>query len=368
MRKIYALALCLFLLFTIMAFAEGTEALPTVKLDAQRTIPGGTFEVSVILENNPGIVAMKLALSYDDTYLTLKKVTDKGLLGTYYGEMTDLSDNPYTLCWADLETETDITKNGVIAVLTFEVSDEAPVGDYDIEVSYNKEFYEIMNADLEAVDFAVENTVVSLSRKALISMESVPALAGGEVSLNIKFKNNPSPKKLTFGISFDSELLQLTDAVNGNALSGAEFTKDTESTPLVFTWTFKDVPQAILEDGTLLTLKFKVSEEARKGKIAVTGIYAEDGITDGEGKVFIFEGGNGEINVLGSPSENILGDADGDGKVNSADAIYLSNHLANPEKFPIAILGDVNKDGAFDEKDAIYLLKHTLLPEMFPLN
>lgn len=367
MRKFFSLILVISILFTVVISAEQAELTPKIKIRAEQALPGRSVDVAIVLENNPGIVAMKLELSYDDTYLTLKKVNDMGVLGTYFGETNDLTDNPYTLCWADLETETDIAVNGTIAVLTFDIAKDAPEGEYAIELSYNNELYEIMNVGLEPVDFLLEEGGIKVGPKATISIESVPAKAGGEVYVNINISDNPNAQKLSFDLSYNKEVLELAEVLRGNVYPGAEFTLDKESFPAKLKWEFQETSENGVKEGLLATLKFKVSDTAVKGKYDVTGIFTEDGMTDGEGLAFMFEVTGGKIDVLGSPSENIPGDANGDGKVNSNDAIYLSMHIESPDKFPIAILGDLNKDEATDLKDAIYLLKHTLLPDAFPV-
>lgn len=73
------------------------------------------------------------------------------------------------------------------------------------------------------------------------------------------------------------------------------------------------------------------------------------------------------VTVEAAPSV-IKGDIDGNGTVDSDDAIYLLKHTLLPNKYPIVGDGDVDGDGAVDSDDAIYLLKHTLLPGKYPLN
>ena len=64
----------------------------------------------------------------------------------------------------------------------------------------------------------------------------------------------------------------------------------------------------------------------------------------------------------------LLGDYNYDGKVNSADAVFLLRHTLFPEKFPLNQSGDLNKDQKVSSADAILLLRHTLFPEKFPLS
>ena len=65
----------------------------------------------------------------------------------------------------------------------------------------------------------------------------------------------------------------------------------------------------------------------------------------------------------------IVGDTNGDGFVNSADAIYLLRHTIMPERYPLNGTGfDYNHDGAVDADDAVYLLYAAMLPERYPLS
>ena len=67
------------------------------------------------------------------------------------------------------------------------------------------------------------------------------------------------------------------------------------------------------------------------------------------------------------PPEYIRGDVNGDGKVDSDDAIYLLRHTMLSAQYPINQNGDMNGDGKVDSDDAIYLLRHTMLPGTYPL-
>lgn len=78
------------------------------------------------------------------------------------------------------------------------------------------------------------------------------------------------------------------------------------------------------------------------------------------------------LNIFGKDyTHNLIiknaGDLDGNGRIDSDDAIYLLNHTMMPDHYPIDQDCDFNGDGHVDGDDAIYLLYHTLLPDRYPL-
>ena len=62
------------------------------------------------------------------------------------------------------------------------------------------------------------------------------------------------------------------------------------------------------------------------------------------------------------------GDVDGDGDVDSDDAIYLLYATFNETEYPLNQSGDFDGDGDVDSDDAIYLLYFTFNPEEYPLH
>ena len=63
----------------------------------------------------------------------------------------------------------------------------------------------------------------------------------------------------------------------------------------------------------------------------------------------------------------MAGDVNGDGVVDSDDAIYLLRFTFNPDSYPLHASGDVDGSGSIDSDDAIYLLRYTFDSELFPI-
>lgn len=87
--------------------------------------------------------------------------------------------------------------------------------------------------------------------------------------------------------------------------------------------------------------------------------------------ITIYATGGAKVTInslkITSAKPEVRGDMNEDGKVNSADAVYLLRYTMRPDKYPITQSGDVNGDGKTNSADAVYLLRHTMRPDKYPL-
>jgi len=121
---------------------------------------GEEVTVTVSLENNPGIVAACMSLSYDSSKLELLNMKDSGLLndGTF-SQTTDA--NPYAMRWEDSLAEVNNTDEGVIATLTFRILEDCQPGTSDLTLNFRAG--EVYDVDLDAIPFEVENGTVTIT-------------------------------------------------------------------------------------------------------------------------------------------------------------------------------------------------------------
>lgn len=121
---------------------------------------GDTVDIDISLDGNPGIASMLLELSYDSSSMTLKSVQDGGILGDAL-HSDNLALNPYVLTWANDTATENIEANGIIATLTFEISEDALAGEYPLSVSYDEESG-IFDINLDLVCFDTEAGNISV--------------------------------------------------------------------------------------------------------------------------------------------------------------------------------------------------------------
>ena len=243
---------------------------PQIVVGSKTTMAGNTVTVDVSLKNNPGIISMMLHLSYDDA-LTLINIGDTGLFpGRVHGDVTDV------LFWDYGTSSQNFTGNGVIATLTFTLSEEAEPGEYHICLSYDNAEGDIINIDFEPVEFAVQNGAVTVAAA------------------------QPEMHTVTFK-DWDGTVLKTQEVQNGG---DAEAPADPTRVGYTFTgW-----------DKAFTTIK---------ADLVVTAQYEMLGDVDGDGNVSMADA----LTILRMamdilPVENQqIADVDGDGFITSMDAL-----------------------------------------------
>ena len=106
---------------------------------------------------------------------------------------------------------------------------------------------------------AVENNMPT------IIVDTVEAVPGSEVTVNVSIKNNPGILGATLTLSF-GDGVTLTKATSGdnNAFSAMVLTKPGKLvSPCNFVWDGQELTAEDIKDGSLLALTFQVSEEAK---------------------------------------------------------------------------------------------------------
>lgn len=149
--------------------------LPTIRVDAaQKAIIGKEFTATVYVENNPGLVSMKLSIDYDTTKLELTGVQQADAFAdTSFGPLTN---TPFIANWVDA-IHPDNTTNGVFITLTFKVKDDAVVGPTPITVRYDAD--DLFNYDFEPVLFNVVNAEANVQN-------CIPGDVGNDGKVNVR--------------------------------------------------------------------------------------------------------------------------------------------------------------------------------------
>lgn len=136
---------------------------------------GATVSIDVSIQNNPGITAFKINLAYPTDALTLKNVEYKSLF-TSYATGSNKMNSPFTISWFS-DSSSNESANGVLATLTFEISNDAEEGTYPIELSFDPD--DVFDSHFDNVEFAVSNG-------AVVVANSIPGDTNGDKKVNMK--------------------------------------------------------------------------------------------------------------------------------------------------------------------------------------
>jgi len=144
---------------TVQATYIENSTWPTVKITNGTGTVGETISLYIDLSNNSGFISESLLVDFDDTALKLIAVKDLGIIP---GAMhTELYVSPYVLTWENDERTTDVTSNGRIVELIFEISSNATEGVYDITLSIPRDG--IINANGQSLSYITVNGFVAVS-------------------------------------------------------------------------------------------------------------------------------------------------------------------------------------------------------------
>lgn len=158
-----------------------TDIIPVLTNEAEIIVKsvkaraGQTIDITVGITNNPGIASAKLKINFDTNILTLKNVTDAGVLGSTSHSPSLTS--PYVLYWNNGSATEDFTFNGTIATLTFEISESAEKGCYPITIDFSED--DIFNVNMDAVQIYESDGEIEITDVILADLN-------GDGKVNVK--------------------------------------------------------------------------------------------------------------------------------------------------------------------------------------
>ncbi len=128
-------------------------------------------------------------------------------------------------------------------------------------------------------------------------IESKQAKPGETVEINVNFENNSGILAAIFNAEYDKERLELTAVQDGKLLKGGIFSPDYSVYPYKMVWNSAS-SENFTADGTLVTLKFKVLDNAAPGSAFIRLSYSPDDVFDVDFNNIPLNITNGGIEVL----------------------------------------------------------------------
>ena len=291
MKKAISLILTVLMLFSMFPTAISAEELnkPELSIELVEVNPGETFDVDITLANNPGIVSANLKIAFDegltligaengDVFSTLTYIPPKQLSSG--GQIA----SSCQFAWTGFDIADDDIKNGKILTLTFKASDDVEIGE-SLNVSITTESGDVIDKNLNSVLLSAQSTVEVVEKTEIspLFIASVTGAPGETVVVDVSITNNPGIVSANLKVSFD-EGLTLVGATNGDVFSTLTYIPPKQlssggqiTSSCQFAWTGFDIADKDIKDGVILSLHFKISEEAEIGESYNVTISSESG-------------------------------------------------------------------------------------------
>lgn len=193
---------------------------------------------------------------------------------------------------------------------------------------------------------------------AVFAVSSTASRAGECVDITVAVSKNPGIASFSISVEFDSSILTPVSVTpNTSIVSSITSNVDSGSTSLTEVTAFYSDTTGFTANGTLYTIRFKVSEDIEDCETALTLKIGDTDIVDPDLNFVPTNCQNGTIKI----SSIMYGDVNQDGKVNGVDAILMARYLAKWDlSFSSAqmLAMDVNGDGKVNGIDAIILARY----------
>lgn len=190
----------------------------------------------------------------------------------------------------------------------------------------------------------------------VISIKSVNDTAGAVVDVIVEITHNTGILGATLGFTYDSGLT-LLNATEGEAFSALTMTKPGKFvSPCRFVWDGQEITQKDIKDGTILTLQFKIDENAESGDAYnITMSYKKGDVLDADLNSIDVKLVNGSVGVV----DFLPGDLDGNRVVNTRDIVLLRRDIAGGyEQTVNTAAGDVDNNGERNTRDIILVRRY----------
>lgn len=212
------------------------------------------------------------------------------------------------------------------------------------------------------------SVTASAAGKGKITISSAQAKAGGTVEVTISMTTNPGMATAEFEIQFNSDILTLTNVkdegfiTTNDAQSAGPVHSDQKISPYHLSWCNDLAKSNITKTGKMVTLTFKVSDNAKAGTYDIKVDPKTVEIYDYNIKDVAFDFVNGSVTVSSGTSYKV-GDVNGDGAVNGADSGLLKRYTAGWKDYDKKIVNwdaaDINRDGKVNGADSGLLKRYT---------
>lgn len=137
-----------------------------------------------------------------------------------------------------------------------------------------------------------------------LTVDNKSAKSGETVTINLDLSDNPGFIAALFELTYDRNSLKLIKAEDKGLLSNAIFSQSYEKYPYIMLWNSSSAKN-FTKNGTLVTLTFKVADNAKSGNAFIDISYIPDNVYDVDLNNVYLKIENGQIAIEGASSEDV---------------------------------------------------------------
>ncbi len=135
------------------------ETAPRIFMESVKAKAGEEVTVKLVMENNPGITALRLSIDFDENVLEMTDFRFGEALSSMNKGTSEKYGSPYS--FSMYSASADLEDCGTLAVIKFKVKENAENGEYPVNITYDKD--DIFNLNGDSVSFDVETGAVMLN-------------------------------------------------------------------------------------------------------------------------------------------------------------------------------------------------------------
>lgn len=133
-KKIIIFTILTILTFNLLCVTSIAANEMAVTVGSDSANAGETVEIPIVLSGNTGFSNLAIEIGYNSDVMTLTNAASP-VSGASFTTAPDFTANPYNMQW---DSASDVTYNGTLAVLTFQIKANAANGTYPVTVNFYK--------------------------------------------------------------------------------------------------------------------------------------------------------------------------------------------------------------------------------------
>lgn len=272
MKKIVVAITLIGMLVTLALPCSAADE-PVVSGECLSEPVGGIVEYHVAIADNPGLSGFLIRLTYDTDVLSVITADDGKTVEAERGDLSSGSlmgsktANGCQVLWYSVSEE---SCDGTLFTLRFKISENAPIADYPVKISYSQQ--NTVNAAGDLIRLRCEDGCISVREYAptLYGSDATVEL-GEEFEYSVFLKDNPGLAACGFTLRFDPgsfELVRSPDSgepvcSTGEAFSGGVLSaKGYQNAVVIFWYQYQNTT----ESGKFVTIRLRAKETADIGE------------------------------------------------------------------------------------------------------